>query len=307
MRILVVDDDRNILKEIENWGKEQGIEIVSAPSGVDAIRIMETDPNFDAAFVDLIMPGLHGLDTMYSLRKIKANLSVFLMANQREKKLAEKGIKFGAAGIIAKPIGFSYLSEAAAKIQSPPSHEELCDSEFKNNVIEILQMLIDTPASEEMLKIVAKKISDVFSLEDIKIWSLSRQTRTFQGVYPDELEELDLPTSGDYPNIAEGETIKNFLYNETDVSSKKLVVVKKRGKPVGFVLIEGDTELDENRGIFIGLIFGIVINWLWLEGSLVKSIDIQAKAEAEAEDLKNKLARAVALIEKMKERLKKTE
>ncbi len=305
MRVLFVDDDRNILKDLESWAKSEGLEVAAVQSGVDAIRLLEADPNFDVAFVDLIMPGLHGLDTMTSLKKIKADLPVFLMAGPREMKLAERGVKAGAQGIIKKPIRYEEIEAALKKVFDHKSEKEVsCSGIDPSHIFELLQIIIDTPVSEATFEVLEREIKSRFPVKNMKVWSLSRETHTFEGLYPEDLPPVDLSPSGEYPDLVRGEEIAEYV-GDSYQDDSILIFVKKRGKVFALVLVGLADGVDEGEVKLIGLIMGIVIHWLWLEESLARSIDIQARAEAEVEELRSKLARAVALMEKMKKHLKK--
>ena len=68
--MLIVDDDiRNIfaLTSILEW---RNMVIVSAETGRDAIRILQTEPDIDIVLMDIMMPEMDGLDTMRVIRKL---------------------------------------------------------------------------------------------------------------------------------------------------------------------------------------------------------------------------------------------
>ena len=305
MRLLIVDDDRNVLKDLENWAKEEGLEVVAVNSGVEAIRILESDPNFDIAFVDLIMPGLHGLDTMHGLHKIKKDLPVFLMANPREMKLAEKGVKIGASGIINKPISYDVIEKAIKEVFDKKAQNAVRACEIDPvKFSEILQIVIDTPASESVFGVLEREIKSRFPVLEIKVWSLSRETKMMEGIYPEGLPQMDFSSSNEYPDLIYGSEISQYIPGEEEDNSY-LVFLKKRGKTFGMLLVTHDGGLNETEAKILGQVAGIVIHWMWLEDSLSRSIDLQAKAEVEAEELRSKLSRAVALMEKMKKHMKK--
>ncbi|GEM_PF-6618164 len=307
MRILVVDDDRNILKEIEDWAKTEGIDCVAVPSGVDAIRIMETDPNFDLAVVDLIMPGLHGIDTLQGLKKIKLDLPVILMANPREMKLAERGIKAGAAAILPKPVSFEKLSELVRSLTGKQKKEiEGClfNEDTVTSFVELLQILIDTPPGEEIFEVLAREVREKFNLTGLTLWVLSRESRKLKLIFPSGEEELDLSLKEEYPDFVEGEEIDKYLPGRGS-EDRLLFFIKKRGRVFALMLVEKGDGFHSLEGEFVANLFGIAVNLYWLNESLTRSIDLQAKAEAEADELRTKLARAVTLMEKLKSRMKK--
>ena len=54
-----------------------------------------------------------------------------------------------------------------------------------------------------------------------------------------------------------------------------------------------------------GIASALTLKLIWMQESLIDTIDMQAKAESEAGELKDKLSRAVSLLEKMKEKMGK--
>jgi CheY-like chemotaxis protein len=55
-RILVADDDPAILKLVATILEKEGISVVTARDGREAYKILQTDPNFTAAILDVVMP-----------------------------------------------------------------------------------------------------------------------------------------------------------------------------------------------------------------------------------------------------------
>jgi CheY-like chemotaxis protein len=62
-RILIVDDDKDVRAAIQVLLEHQGFEVVVVESGRSAIEVAATAP-IDAAIVDIVMPGMDGLETI---------------------------------------------------------------------------------------------------------------------------------------------------------------------------------------------------------------------------------------------------
>jgi CheY-like chemotaxis protein len=78
-RILVVDDDDTIRESLRLVLRSVGIEAVMADSGEGAIEAFDRGP-FDGLIVDLMMPGMSGLETILALRARTPNLPVIIVS-----------------------------------------------------------------------------------------------------------------------------------------------------------------------------------------------------------------------------------
>ena len=107
--ILLVDDDVSILLLVSDVLEENGMNVVTARSGEEAVRLMEGQ-SFDLILLDIMMKGLSGLDVC---RKIRSRVScpiLFLSA-----KDSVKGLDLGADDYLTKPF---VLEELVARIQA---------------------------------------------------------------------------------------------------------------------------------------------------------------------------------------------
>jgi two-component system response regulator AtoC len=102
MRILVVDDEKNIRDSIVRYLKLEEIEGISAENGLSAKRLLETEP-FDAAVVDLRMPGMDGLELLHWLQDERPLIPVIMISAFGEISDAVEAMKSGAKDYIVKP------------------------------------------------------------------------------------------------------------------------------------------------------------------------------------------------------------
>ena len=93
--ILVVDDEKNILRSLEGILSDEGFEVLSAESGVDALEmIRESTP--DLVLLDIWMEGLDGIETLEEIKKGYPNLQVIMMSGHGNIETAVKATKIGA-------------------------------------------------------------------------------------------------------------------------------------------------------------------------------------------------------------------
>jgi len=102
MRVLVVDDERNIRQSIERYLKMEGFEAVSAENGLSAQRLLGEEA-FAAGIIDLRMPGMDGLALLRWLREEGQRLPVIMISAYGEIRDAVEAMKLGAEDYVVKP------------------------------------------------------------------------------------------------------------------------------------------------------------------------------------------------------------
>jgi len=102
VRILVADDEPNLLKSIGAYFRAEGIEAALAPDGMVA-RSMLADEAFDAAVLDIRMPGLDGLSLLRWIREEGPAIPVIMMSAHGDVKDAVEAMRLGAGDYLVKP------------------------------------------------------------------------------------------------------------------------------------------------------------------------------------------------------------
>jgi len=109
-RILVVDDDKDLVKVIKTALEVRGFEVTTAYDGEEALK--ETERVMpDLIILDIIMPRLNGLEV---LQRIKGDprfnsIPVILLTVKSNKEDVEKGYEFGADYYLSKPFKIEKL------------------------------------------------------------------------------------------------------------------------------------------------------------------------------------------------------
>ena len=104
--ILIVDDLPEKLLVFRTVLDAQGMVIVSAENGRDAIRLVQEDPDIDIVLMDIMMPEMDGMQTMRELRRLPRGKQLPLVAVTAKamKGDREKCIEAGAWDYLAKPV-----------------------------------------------------------------------------------------------------------------------------------------------------------------------------------------------------------
>ena len=101
--IILVIDDEEIMREIlEALLTREGYDVRLATSGAEGLELARTVP-FDAAIVDVMMPGMDGLATLDELKKLDEDLAVIMITAFASVETAIAAMKRGAFDYITKP------------------------------------------------------------------------------------------------------------------------------------------------------------------------------------------------------------
>ena len=101
-RILVVDDDPQIVKIVRKSLEREGYSTVEATSGTMALQsISQKDP--DMVLLDVNMPGLNGLETLEVIRKHESYISTIFISGESKQESVILGLDAGADDYITKP------------------------------------------------------------------------------------------------------------------------------------------------------------------------------------------------------------
>jgi DNA-binding NtrC family response regulator len=107
-RLLVVDDDPNVLAIVERFASRLGFEAVFRNNGEDALACLALVKP-DAVLVDLQMPGIDGIDVLRAVRAALPDCQVILMTGNATVDTAMAAVRAGALDYLAKPFDFARL------------------------------------------------------------------------------------------------------------------------------------------------------------------------------------------------------
>jgi len=101
-KILVVDDEINVCKSIRRALMCDEYEIDMAMGGEEALR-KEAEKHYDVILVDLMMPGLSGIDLLRSLKGQRSRAQIIMMTGYPSTKTSLHTMQLGAFDYLPKP------------------------------------------------------------------------------------------------------------------------------------------------------------------------------------------------------------
>lgn len=112
-RILVVDDEREIRRCLELSLEEKGYTVLAAESGEKALELLQQSPA-DVAIVDLLLPGIDGIELTKSIRQ-RSTLPIIILSAIGDDKKKVEALETGADDYVTKPFS---IEEVIARIRS---------------------------------------------------------------------------------------------------------------------------------------------------------------------------------------------
>jgi two-component system, OmpR family, response regulator MprA len=115
MKILVVDDERAVRESLRRALELEGYEIELAADGNEALYRLEVTEEPDAVILDVLMPGVDGLEVCRRLRGAGSKLPVLMLTARTEVEDRVAGLDAGADDYVTKPFA---LEELLARVRA---------------------------------------------------------------------------------------------------------------------------------------------------------------------------------------------
>lgn len=183
-KILVADDDKEILNAIKIYLTNEQMTVYTAADGQEAIEVLEKNPDIHLIIMDLMMPRMDGIQAILKIRQDKEIPIIVLSAKSEDKDII-LGLNIGADDYITKP--FNYL-EFIARVKSHlrrytkfSSFQQDVDELFirglylnkKTKEVKLNDKPVKlTPIEFKILQLLMENPDVIFSIEEIyeKVW-----------------------------------------------------------------------------------------------------------------------------------------
>lgn len=102
IKVLVVDDNESICQLLDATLSEEGYEVDCVMRGDDGVE-MATDNQYHIVMLDLMLPGMHGIDVLREVRAIRPRTDVIMMTSSATLETAVEALRLGAQDYLFKP------------------------------------------------------------------------------------------------------------------------------------------------------------------------------------------------------------
>ena len=176
--VLVVDDDQDIREGMEIYLKNEGISVVKAKDGIEAIEKLN-EHTIHCIILDVMMPRMDGISTTFKIREQK-NIPIIMLSAKSEDADKVLGLQIGADDYVAKP--FNPL-ELIARVKSQLRRYVMLGTyEGIKKVIDLNGLVLDeeakqvsvngeavklTPIEYRIVELLMKHAGRVFSINEI--------------------------------------------------------------------------------------------------------------------------------------------
>ncbi len=109
-RVLLVDDEADFTEVLSERMKTRGLQVETAENGLEAIKKACDEP-YDAIVLDLLMPGMDGIETLKSLLEKNPDLQIILLTGHGSLEKGIEAVKLGAVDFLEKPADLTKLME----------------------------------------------------------------------------------------------------------------------------------------------------------------------------------------------------
>ena len=184
--VLVVDDDKEIVKAIEIYLSKEGYNILKAYNGKQALEILKENKDIHLIILDIMMPEMDGIETANTIRKDSAIPIIMLSAKSEDYDKID-GLNCGADDYVTKPFNpleliarvnsqirrYTHLGSIAQKDEKNVYHSGglYINDETKIVTVDGNEVKL-TPTEYNILKFLTKNKGNVYSIEKIykNVW-----------------------------------------------------------------------------------------------------------------------------------------
>jgi len=115
LRVLLVDDEEDIIEVIRDRLEAYGFTVVTAGTGVEALKTLSME-RFDGVFLDVKMPEMGGLEALEEIRKKDQRIPIIIITSSSTRESAIEALAKGANDFVLKPFEWQELKGKIEKV-----------------------------------------------------------------------------------------------------------------------------------------------------------------------------------------------
>jgi DNA-binding response OmpR family regulator len=110
--VLIVDDEHDFVETMVKRLERRGFEVSGVESGQEALLLL-ADRRFDVVFLDVMMPGMDGIETLREIKLGWPGTQVVLLSGHGGEEMGMRGMAYGAYAYLLKPVSLKVVVETA--------------------------------------------------------------------------------------------------------------------------------------------------------------------------------------------------
>ncbi len=137
LKILLVDDEEDILWGLSEELSRHGWEILTASSGTEALQILQSTKDLDFLITDVRMPDISGIDLLLKARELQPQIRAIVMTAHGNEELKNEAFQRGAISYLEKPFDFDQLLTVIQEMEEEGAAGTLQEW----NLMDVLQLV----------------------------------------------------------------------------------------------------------------------------------------------------------------------
>ena len=174
-KILIVEDEKDIIKMLEYNLKKEGFRVVDARDGEDALDLANRE-NPDLILLDLMLPGMDGLEVCKALKKENktGSIPVIMLTAKSQESDKVVGLELGADDYVTKPFSPRELIARIKAVMRRVTEKEKLPEIFQAGDLKIDFARISVTVKDKPVELTAKEFELLKTLLKAKGRVLSR-------------------------------------------------------------------------------------------------------------------------------------
>jgi DNA-binding NtrC family response regulator len=115
LKILLVDDEPDIIEVIQDRLEAYGFTVITAGTGLEALKKLSA-AKFDGVFLDVKMPEMGGIEVLEEIRKRDKRIPVIIITSSSSQEAAIEAVARGASEFILKPFEWEELKTKIQRV-----------------------------------------------------------------------------------------------------------------------------------------------------------------------------------------------
>ncbi|MBU1869279.1 MAG: response regulator, partial [Candidatus Omnitrophica bacterium] len=201
-RVLVVDDERDVVDALERGLGRRGYEVEVAFTGTEAVLKVKKS-KFDVVLLDVVLPELDGVQVLEQVKKIDPEIEAIMITGHASIETAINSMKNGAYDYVEKPV---FIDKIAAIIEKAVEKHRLTETVA---LYEIGKAIFSTVKMDDLLKIIIDLGMRVLRADDASLMLFDENGKLYIAFASGLNEEIRKETKLDLGERISGWVAKN--------------------------------------------------------------------------------------------------
>ena len=182
-RVLVVDDERDVVEALVRTLSRRGYEVEAAYTGEEGVEKAKKS-KFDVVLLDINLPGLNGIQTLEQIKSFSPETEAVMITGYGSIETATESLKKGAYDYIQKPVSSDKILVA---IEKALEKHQLTETVALYEISKAIFATIEMP---DLLKIIVESAMKVIRADDVSIMLFDEQNKLYIAFASDLKEEV---------------------------------------------------------------------------------------------------------------------